>query len=74
MTNIPAAAARALPLEKKWLIVQNYRATKKDEPDEFIALLKKQELAPDFAELRKANLAESVGGQSTEWKNKFCRR
>ena len=74
MTNIPAAAARALPLEKKWLIVQNYRATKKDEPDEFISSLKKQEAAPDLAELRKMGMADSVGGQSTEWKNKFCRR
>jgi hypothetical protein len=54
--------------------VQNYRATKKDEPDEFISSLKKQEANPDLAELRKMNMADSVGGQSVEWKNKFCRR
>ncbi len=74
MTNIPAAAARALPLEKKWLIVQNYRATKKDEPDEFISALKRQETIPDLGELIKMGMAAHVAAQSQEWRNKFCRR
>ena len=74
MTNIPAAAARALPLAKKWRIVQEYRATKKDEPDEFIAQITGQESDPSLAELSKMNMPVFVAQQSVEWKNKFCRR
>ena len=74
MTNIPAAAAKALPLDKKWRIVQEFRATKKDEPDEFINSLKGQESSPDWKELEKIGVSKSIAGQSKEWMTKFCKR
>lgn len=73
-TNIPAAAARALPLEKKWRIVQEFRATKKDEPDDFIGSLKKHELAPDWREVERLGISVYIAGQTAEWQSKFCRR
>ncbi len=47
--------------------VQEFRATKKDEPDEFIKSLQKQETMPVLGEVEKLATSKHITAQSAEW-------